>query len=100
MIAAMLIVDVAVALKLLSETVVTKERDPLTFVPGAEVIFPAVAKYVFNAATEPWNVLEVAVPPTVILSPATVLPVIVPSLTAKVTVKFVVSGSANGVDGA
>ncbi len=59
------------------------------------MIWPAVVKYVFNAATVPAKVRAVAVPPTVI--PCVALPVSVPSATASVTVSVALSTSAKGV---
>jgi hypothetical protein len=59
------------------------------------VIFPAVVKYVFRSDTVPAKVRAVAEPPTVMPVPA--LPVIVPSLMVRVTVRLVLSTSAKGV---
>ena len=59
------------------------------------MIFPAAAKYVFNAATVPAKVRAVAVPPTVIPVPG--LPVIVPTSTPSVTVRLGLSASEKGV---
>ena len=59
------------------------------------MIFPAVIKYVFRFVIVPAKVRAVAVPPTVMPVPA--LPVIVPSLIVRVTVRLVLSTSAKGV---
>jgi hypothetical protein len=59
------------------------------------VILPAVVKYALRLAVVPEKVRAVALPPTVISAPG--LPVIVPSLTPRVTVSTALSTSVNGV---
>jgi hypothetical protein len=58
-------------------------------------MLPAVVKYVFRSEGVPIKVRAVASPPTKITEPS--LPVIIPSLTLKVTVKVELSGSEKGL---
>ena len=93
--AARVIVLVVLVFKAPSLTCVVSVRSVVLLSAPWYVIFPSVVKYVFRADPVPAKVRTVAEPPTVMPVPA--LPVIVPSLIVRVTVRLVLSTSAKGV---